>query len=131
MPDAPRFTFRAHERLRRPDDFTRARRQGRRRAGRCLVVWLYRRAERPPRAVRLGVVVSRRNGGAALRNRFKRRLRDVFRLNKHGLARGWDVVAAPRTDLPADTFPPPYEDLRADFLDLTRPLRASDAGKET
>jgi ribonuclease P protein component len=113
-----RFTFRAHERLRLPADFARARRQGRKRVGRFLVVWTYGRPESPPRAARLGISVGRRSGGAVQRNLFKRRIREIFRLDKARFARGWDFVVAPRLGQTPGGFPPPFDALRADLLSL-------------
>lgn len=45
---------------------------------------------------RLGITVPARLGNAVLRNRVKRRLREVFRLNRSNLPGGWDVVLNPR-----------------------------------
>ncbi len=117
-----RFTFQAHERLRRSTDFMRARRTGRRKQGRFLVIWLSQRDEKPARANRLGVVVGRKSGNAVKRNGFKRRVREVFRLNKHRWSRGWDLVVTPRRDIARDEFPPSYQNLAADFLELAKPL---------
>src|SRR5690242_18378968 len=116
-----RFTFQAHERLRRPADFLRARRTGRRKQGRFLVMWLSQRDEKPPRANRLGVVVGRKSGNAVQRNGFKRRVREIFRLNKYRWSRGWDLVVTPRRDIAKDEFPPSFHNLAADFLELAKP----------
>lgn len=118
-----RSTFRAHERIKRPDHFARARRQGRRRLGAVLVVWVLARSEAPVRASRLGVVVGRKNGNAVRRNLFKRRLREIFRLNKHSFRRGLDIVAAPRQDAKGE-FPPAYQALDKDFLNALALWRA-------
>ena len=42
---------------------------------------------------RLGVIATRRMGGAVIRNRSKRLVREIFRLNKG--RRGFDVVVLP------------------------------------
>jgi ribonuclease P protein component len=45
---------------------------------------------------RLGITVPRRVGTAVLRNRIKRRIREVFRLHRQELPGGWDIVLNPR-----------------------------------
>jgi ribonuclease P protein component len=111
------FSFQRHERLTGPD-FKRAQRQGRRRVGRILTLWAFRRPGVPARAARLGIVVGRRHGGAVQRNLFKRRTREAFRNNKPW-PRGWDLVVAPKTPGP---FPPAFAPLRDDLLETTRKL---------
>lgn len=54
--------------------------------------------ERP--TPRLGLAVSKRYGNAVQRNRFKRRLREVFRLSRAELPAGLDLVVQPRADTP-------------------------------
>jgi ribonuclease P protein component len=45
---------------------------------------------------RLGITAPGRLGGAVLRNRLKRRLREVFRRNQGRIPPGWDIVVNPR-----------------------------------
>ena len=46
---------------------------------------------------RLGIAATRKLGGAVVRNRAKRLIREVFRRNK--LAPGFDIVIVPRREL--------------------------------
>lgn len=46
---------------------------------------------------RLGVTVSKKLGHAVVRNRVRRRLREIFRLNQGGLAQGYDMILVART----------------------------------
>ena len=46
---------------------------------------------------RVGVTVSKKLGGAVVRNRVRRRLREVYRLNELHFAPGWDIVVVARS----------------------------------
>jgi ribonuclease P protein component len=82
-------------RLSRSADFERAYRRGQSAGNRYLVVYVFpREGEDEPR---LGVSVSRRLGGAVVRNRVKRLLREAFRAAPQ-LAPGRDYVAVARPD---------------------------------
>ena len=82
-----------HQRLTRQLQFERTYAQQRRFAGRFMVLWCYTGDDG---ALRLGVVASRRIGPAVIRNRVKRRLREAFRLNRHGFQGHMDVVLVAR-----------------------------------
>lgn len=79
---------RAH-RLRANEDFRRVRRTGRSWAHPLLV--LYAAPGTTP-DTRIGISVSKRVGGAAVRNKVKRRIREAARDRVAGLEPGWDVV---------------------------------------
>ena len=46
---------------------------------------------------RVGVTVSKKLGGAVVRNRVRRRVREVYRLNESRFAPGWDIVVVARS----------------------------------
>jgi ribonuclease P protein component len=80
-------------RLSRRADFATVRERGGSWHGRHMVVGGWVSGE--PTAARIGVVTSRRVGGAVERNRVRRRLREVFRLHRALLPAGlWMVVVA-------------------------------------
>jgi ribonuclease P protein component len=45
---------------------------------------------------RLGVTTPKALGGAVVRNRIKRRMREVFRLHRSEIGPQWDIVVNPR-----------------------------------
>ena len=57
---------------------------------------------------RVGVTVSKKLGGAVIRNRVRRRLREVYRLNEARFSPGWDIVIVARS-----------RSIAADFQKLT------------
>ncbi len=57
---------------------------------------LYARPNRTERN-RVGITVSKKLGKAHVRNRLRRRLREVYRLNEALFAPGWDIVVVART----------------------------------
>ena len=46
---------------------------------------------------RVGYTVSTKLGHAVVRNRVRRRLREIYRLNSHQLKIGWDIVIVARS----------------------------------
>ena len=46
---------------------------------------------------RVGVTVSKKLGHAVVRNRVRRRLREVYRLNETRFVPGWDIVVVARS----------------------------------
>lgn len=93
----PLFTFRPHEHLRRPADFRRVYERRRSASDAWLIVYACPN-ELP--YLRLGLSVSRKFGGAVQRNRLRRLYREAFRLTRHELPVGLDLVLIPRTPQP-------------------------------
>jgi ribonuclease P protein component len=46
--------------------------------------------------VRLGIIASKKLGNAVIRNRIKRLIREVFRLNRHRIKTGTDIIVYPQ-----------------------------------
>ena len=46
---------------------------------------------------RVGITVSKKLGKAHIRNRVRRRLREVYRLNEERFQSGWDIVVVARS----------------------------------
>lgn len=70
---------------------------GRRLVHPALFIYVYRRTP-DVQIRRLGLVTSGKVGNAVHRNRLKRRLREIFRLHKHQLLPGTDVIFVSRPD---------------------------------
>ena len=67
---------------------------------------------------RLGITVSTKLGKAVCRNKIRRRLKEIFRLNSDKLESGWDiVVVAKQLSRESD-----YRELERDFLHTCRRL---------
>ncbi len=94
-----RFRFRRRQRLHLQRDFVRLF------ARRCsasdglLVIYVDANALAWSR---LGIKAGKRLGGAVVRNRIKRRIREAFRLRQQGLPEGLDVLCIPRPGTSAD-----------------------------
>jgi ribonuclease P protein component len=80
-------------RLSRSSDFQRIYRQGSSTASRFLVLYTFRRAAgAPSEGPRLGLSVSKKLGGAVVRNRVKRLVRESFAAHESQVSREYDVV---------------------------------------
>lgn len=87
-------------------------------ANSCLV--LYARKNRTE-TNRVGITVSKKLGKAVVRNRVRRRLREIYRLNEEKFLPGWDIVIVARSRAVEVSFQKLNESLlslaeRADLL---------------
>jgi ribonuclease P protein component len=77
-------------------------------------------------AVRIGFTCSKKVGNSVLRNRARRRLREIARATLPSLAQpGWDYVLVGRPGVTAER---PYVDLLADLAFALKRIHASDKG---
>jgi ribonuclease P protein component len=96
-----RFAFPRQCRLLRRAEFDAVYRAGRRASSRQFVIFF---APKPagdagPQATRFGLSVKRALGSAVVRNRIRRRIREILRLHRRELSPGWDVVIHPRSSV--------------------------------
>jgi ribonuclease P protein component len=92
--------FRWDERLHRKQDFTRIYKEGRRFSFSGLSAWILKRQEGETfQKPRLGLAIPKAYGNAVTRNRLKRLIREVFRLNKEKLPPGVDMVFSARSTM--------------------------------
>ena len=90
---APRQGLSRRQRLVRRAQFAECYRQGRKWVGTYMVLWL---REGEDASLRLGVVSSRKVGGAVQRNRARRRLREAYRRQRQHFQGPFDVVLVAR-----------------------------------
>ena len=63
---------------------------------------------------RVGITVGKKLGHAVVRNRTRRRLREIYRLNELRFQPGWDIVVVARTR----AVEAPFQKLTASYLSL-------------
>jgi ribonuclease P protein component len=92
-PTTPDLSFPKARRLVRTVEFARVKAEGISQRGRTLVLGVLAQADE--KSFRAGFVTSKRIGGAVVRNRVRRRLRDIVRTQQGRLREGfWFVVVA-------------------------------------
>ena len=74
---------------------------------------------------RLGITASTKIGNAVTRNRARRRLREVFRLNRDKLQKGWDVILVAR----GRTVTASWREINDAFLRSCRKLNLLEEGR--
>jgi ribonuclease P protein component len=105
-----RLRFGRAARIKQGRDFMRVRQHGQRLVTGCLIAnWQRLPAGSPSR---LGVITSGKIGGAVVRNRARRLLRESFRLHQHELAQPLDLVLVARQSIANKKF----AEVEKDFL---------------
>ena len=116
-------TFPRNARVLKRVDFERAVQKGKRYRNRYFSIAVYNRDDRQP--ARIGLSATRKLGNAVIRNRAKRRARDIFRNHREWISDGIDLVVlfyGPSADCE-------FEKFKSEFLaliDKTGYLRTKD-----
>jgi ribonuclease P protein component len=71
-----------------------------------------------PPVSRFGISVKKALGGAVVRNRIRRRIREILRCNRTEIPSGWDIVIHPRRSVAQAPFAP----LQAELVRLLRSI---------
>ena len=95
--------------------FRRLYRKGKSAAGKYLVLYCRRNGTQENR---IGLTVSAKLGHAVVRNRLRRRLREVYRLHENQFQPGWDLVVVARSR----AVNAPYQKLEKAYLSLADQL---------
>ncbi len=105
------MTFPREARLVRRGEFDAVYRAGRRHSSSHFTVFL--RANELPES-RFGVSIKKALGGAVVRNRIRRRLREIVRCHRSEIPFGWDIVIHPKSAVDKA----PFAELTAELLRL-------------
>lgn len=103
-------------------DFRRIYRRGRSAVSGGVVVYCLKNRQGMSR---LGVTVSTKLGHAVVRNRIRRRLREIYRLNEGRFRTGFDIVVVARSR----AVTAEYAELEKDYLSLADKLGLLEAQK--
>ena len=95
--------------------FRKLYRKGKSAAGKYLVLYCRRNGTQENR---IGLTVSAKLGHAVVRNRLRRRLREVYRLHENQFQPGWDLVVVARSR----AVNAPYQKLEKAYLSLADQL---------
>ncbi len=98
-------------------EFKRIYNKGMSASGPNLVVYCRRWRDREKN--RLGLTVSTKVGKAVQRNKIRRRLKEIYRLNEERLCTGWEIILVARIRSRSAS----YSELERDFISLCTRLK--------
>ena len=100
-------------RLVRKSEFDEVYRAGKRRSSSHFTVFVRASGQS---SSRFGFSIKKALGGAVLRNRMRRRMREIVRCHRQEIPSGWDIVIHPKSSVASAEFAP----LAADLLRLMK-----------
>jgi len=111
---AKELAFPKRRRLRQPAEFERVKQDGRVQRGRLILLSVLETNDAA--GFRAGFVTSRAVGSAVVRNRVRRRLREIVRRHQREIADGNWIVTVARTNAAKAT----YQELEVEWLRLAK-----------
>jgi ribonuclease P protein component len=114
-PNKTGLTYPLSARLVRKADFDAVYRHGKRRSSSHFTV--FSKANDLPQS-RFGFSIKRALGGAVVRNRMRRRIREMIRLHRQEISAGWDIVIHPKPNVATA----PFISLTTELLQLLKAL---------
>ena len=114
-PNGPSQKFPRDVRLVRRSEFDAVYRAGKRRSSSHFTVFL--RANELPLS-RFGFSIKKALGGAVVRNRMRRRLRELVRCHRQEIPAGWDIVIHPKSSVAQTSLAALTQDLLRLLKDL-------------
>jgi ribonuclease P protein component len=114
-PNRPSQKFPRDVRLVRRSEFDAVYRAGKHRSSSHFTVFL--RANELPLS-RFGFSIKKALGGAVVRNRMRRRLRELVRCHRQEISAGWDIVIHPKSSVAQTPLPALTQDLLRLLKDL-------------
>jgi ribonuclease P protein component len=112
MPASRDLSFSKTKRLKLPAEFARVKGQGNTQRGRLLILGAIK--EKDEKSFRAGFITPKHIGGAVVRNRVRRRLREIVRAAQPQLRPGLWIVVVARAFAARAT----YQELRDEWLRL-------------
>ena len=97
--------------LKNSRDFQAVYKKGKSKANKYLVMYVL---PNDHNEIRIGISVSKKVGNSVVRHRLARLIRESYRLNKEGLADGWDIVVVARGSAKDKN----YQQIESAFLHL-------------
>jgi ribonuclease P protein component len=111
-PNSSDQSFSKAKRLRRTEEFTAVKFQGKTYRGSLLILGVL--VQKDEKAFRVGLITTKRLGGAVVRNLVRRRLRDVVRKEQSRLLAGFWIVLVARSAAARAS----YRELKDEWLRL-------------
>ena len=100
-------------RLRKNTEFNRVYKFGKNYWNRNLVIYVCKR-ENESDPTRIGYTITKKIGNAVMRNKIRRRMKEIIRLNFHKIESGYDIIIIPKRNI-VDLS---YQDLESSMIHI-------------